>query len=243
MILLGSRPTPESDNRLGSETINHDRDFTMTILQKTLNALMAGAGLLFAASALSAPFTVNGPTAANVDTDPISPTVLNFNVPDSGQIDSLTVSLALDDTIDGGGVYWDNVRVVLSHLGIDVVLMDLSTDVAESGSSLSATFEDGGADLAAALVVGGVTAGTFAPQDPLAAFNGVELSGQWTITLSDDEASDDGTDLSLFTLAGETADAPAPSAEPIPTLPLGGLLLLILGLLAAARFGLHRRSR
>ena len=102
----------------------------MTILQKTLNAFVAGAGLLFAASALSAPFTVNGPTAANVDTDPGSPTVLNFNVPDSGQIDSLRVSLAFDDTLDGGGVYWDNMRVVLSHVGINVVLMDLGTDAA-----------------------------------------------------------------------------------------------------------------
>lgn len=215
----------------------------MTILQKTLNILVAGTGLLFAASALSAPFSVNGPTAANVDTNPGPPTVLNFNVPDSGEISSLMVNLAFDDTIDGGGVYWDNVRVVLSHLGIDVVLMDLGTDSAGSDSSLSAAFEDGGLDLATALVADGVTSGTFAPQSPLAAFNGVELSGQWTITLSDNLEPGDGTDLSLFTLSGETADATAAPAQPIPAVPLGGLLLMMLGVLAAASVGLHRRSR
>lgn len=202
---------------------------------------VTGAVLFLAVSSgvSAAPFAVTGPTAANVDTDPGSPTVLNFNVTDSGAITNLTVSLALDASIDGGFVYWDNVRVVLSHAGIDVVLMDLGTDSAGSESSLSATFADGGADLASALVPGGVTAGTFAPQDALSAFNGVELSGAWTVTLSDALEPDDGTDLSLFNLAGDATSAVV--TEPVPTLPLYALVLTALGLVAIALVGLRRR--
>ncbi len=226
-----------------------DRGTYMKGFHKTTAGFAAAAALAFFASGVSAaPFSVSAPATANVDTSPGSETVVNFNVADTGEIASLSINLAFDDTLDGGDVYWDNMRVVLSHAGIDVVLMDLMTDSAGPGSTLSATFQDGGADLDAALVPDGDTTGTFDPVDPLAAFTGVELSGTWTITMSDDTEPGDNTDLSLFELVGRTLDAPAaapvPPAEPpepVPTLPLPALVLTALGLLASARFGLRRR--
>lgn len=137
---------------------------------------------------------------------------------------------------------WDNLLVQISHSGIDVILMDLQTDVIGNNDSLIATFTDGGADLASSAVVGGLTIGTFAPQEPLSAFNGAALSGQWTLTIYNNDVGEhdgDGTDLlssSIFGLKTEVA----PTV--VPTLSLFGLIALLVGLLGVAFITLRRKT-
>ncbi|MFV8816578.1 hypothetical protein [Haliea sp. E17] len=202
--------------------------------------------------AYAAPFDVAGPSANNVDVPDTSPVVLNFDIADTGYITSLGVRVSLDTTGDGGAGYWDNVFVQISHGGVDVVLMDLQADGVGNIATLAATFSDGGADLAASALVDGATAGTFAPQNPLSAFNGIPLQGQWTITIWDDTHPNDGTDLSAFSIFGD-ADAtppppgaapaaPAATVEQVPALPVFGLGAMALGILVLARRYFSRRK-
>lgn len=185
-------------------------------------------------------FDITGPTANDVDN--ISPTVLNFDVAEKGNISSLSIRLSIDATGNGGDAYWDNMFVQISHAGIDVVLMDLQGDNASRVSSLVATFSDGGGDLASALMIDGPTVGTFSPLQSLSAFNGVPLEGAWKVTLRDDTVPFDGTDFTAVSLIGKAAYEPpqTPEPTPVPAISIWGLGILagILGLI-----GMRRRMK
>ncbi len=144
---------------------------------------------------------ITGPTADDVDTD--SPTVVVFDAFQSGIITDLSVEITLGDGVNGG--YWDNVLVQISHAGVDVILMDLQTDVLEEGSVLDAIFADGGSDLASATVLG-TTTGTFNPLQPLSAFNGLPVQGPWTFTFQDVVLAGDMTPLTASALTVETLE-------------------------------------
>jgi hypothetical protein len=85
---------------------------------------------------------------------------------------------------------------------------------------MDATFDDGAAALAP---TSGNVVGTFLPVDALSAFDGLELSGDWTLSLHDLTFwTDEGLDLVSWGLVGD--QVPEPSTA----------LLLAAGLLAVA---------
>lgn len=186
-------------------------------MYKNLIRLCAAGLLAFNTSAMaSVAFDITGPTAVDVDTPSLTPTEVNFNVLDTGTITSLGVRLGLTS-------YWDNMFVSLSHLGTTVVLMDLQSDSNDAGSVLDAVFQDGAANALTAGCGTPLCSGTFDPLESLSAFNGLELSGQWTFTIYDDEEPGDSSTLdssSLFgTVAGSGASVPVPA--PLALLALG----------------------
>jgi len=179
--------------------------FTKREVIQVLLLLLTVAGPV-AAQVQMVAFDIAGPTASDIDN--MSPTVLNFDVSEKGTISSLDVRLSIGAGGNGDEAYWDNMYVQISHAGIDVVLTDLQGDNASKVSSLDAIFTDSGTDLALALLIDGLTTGTFSPLQPLSAFNGVGLNGLWTVTLSDDTVPFDGTDLVAFSLQGEVIITP-----------------------------------
>jgi len=179
--------------------------FTKREVIQVLLLLLTVAGPVAALDQVVA-FDIAGPTASDIDN--MSPTVLNFDVSEKGTISSLDVRLSIGAGGNGDEAYWDNMYVQISHAGIDVVLTDLQGDNASKVSSLDAIFTDSGTDLALALLIDGLTTGTFSPLQPLSAFNGVGLNGLWTVTLSDDTVPFDGTDLVAFSLQGEVIITP-----------------------------------
>ena len=165
------------------------------------------------------PFDITGPTASNVDES--TPLALDFSVAQTGLIQTIGVRVELDK-------YWDNIFVSLSHLGTEVVLMNFGTDQFEGDSVLDAVFQDGGATLDDSCPDPFCT-GTFAPLESLSAFNGMELAGTWTFTLSDNTFWDgDNSDLLASSIFGDVRSIP----EPI-SLALMGFGLM--GLVAARR--------
>jgi len=182
-------------------------------------------------------FDIEGPSAGEVDSAPTAPTVLNFNANESGIINSISVRIHFYDTQDAS-TYWDNMFVQISHLGTDVILMNLQTDIFGSGDTLIATFKDGGADLASSGVTAGLTEGTFAPMESLSTFNGMPLGGQWTLTMYDNAGyADDGTDLISSSIFGhKNADVA------VPGLSVSGLSMLILLMLTAGFLLLRRKA-
>ncbi|MCA9518632.1 MAG: hypothetical protein KC635_27035, partial [Myxococcales bacterium] len=132
-----------------------------------------------------------GPTASDVDT--AAPTVVTFEAPDQGVITDLDVFVSIN------GTYAREVAVTLSHYGKTVLLhRGISNDPAVVGSSyrvrgtIAATFDDeADQDVSVPPDVRASTqtlnlSGSYRPQGgSLAAFDGLELSGPWTLTIQD----------------------------------------------------------
>ncbi|QFU76896.1 hypothetical protein EY643_15250 [Halioglobus maricola] len=201
------------------------------------SARLSVPALLFAlglsATSYAAPFDIVGPAQDDVDTEAVAPTIINFNVAEVGEISSLSLRLSFEDVGDNGCDCWDNLFVQLSHAGQDVVIMDLQSD--DGPAPLSATFTDGGAVLTTS-----DTNGIFDPAQPLSAFVGLPLDGEWTLTIydHDDSIAGDSTDLTASSLFGETVDvivaAPPAPPEAVPTMSAYGLVLTVLGLMFVA---------
>ena len=200
--------------------------------------LLLVALLLTPAIAWAAPFDITGPTGSDIDTLPTSPTVLSFTVTETGIIETVSLRLNIDEAT--GETYWDNLFVSLSHNGIDVTIFDFQIDLTGSDDSLDATFTDGAAALTNS-IFGEPTTGTFAPLEALSAFNGQELSGEWTLTFYDNTVNDgDGTDLLSSSIFGTVSDPVPPT--PVPAMPLWALILLVplLGFIARRRLASRR---
>ncbi len=148
-----------------------------------------------------------------VSGDPIpdnDPTGLDLvgNVATMGTIQDLTVSIAAEHTWVGDLIF------TLSHNGTDVILMDrpgvpaLNT-VGCNANNVDVIFNDNGADgpVEDSCVQDsdpGIT-GDLIPQEPLAGFSGMELSGDWTLNVNDNANQDTGTltEFCLFPVFGE----------------------------------------
>lgn len=126
------------------------------------------------------------------------------NVSDTGTLSGLTVSLAAQHTWVG------DLIVTLEHEGTTVTLMDRPGAPAStngcSSNNVDTLFDD-----AASTPVEGVCdpdplaiGGTVIPQEALAGFNGTDLSGDWTLNISDNVGQDTGTltEFCLFPVLG-----------------------------------------
>jgi hypothetical protein len=109
----------------------------------------------------------------------------------------------------------------LSHDGVTVVLFESSSHSTQLLGGVTITFDD----FAAAPLpnFSGLVSGTFRPDSPLRAFNGLGASGDWTLTIGDHDVGD----TSRYSGAVLAVTTPEPAT----------LMLLVLGfgLLLAAR--------
>jgi len=216
----------------------------MTAKKSLLMGCAAVGAMAFVSMASAAPFNIAGPTASNIDTAPDDPTVLTFNVSETGIINSFGLSILIG--CEGGvcdeGVsnsYWDNLSFSVSHGGVSALVFDLQTDNAGSESILDAIFEDGAPVLTVDDVVpSGTTAGTFGPADPFSVFLGLELSGEWTFTFFDNiDLEDDGTNLLSSSIFGTVRDD-----DQVPVPAPAGAGLLGLGLFGLGALGRRRKA-
>jgi len=85
----------------------------------------------------------------------------------------------------------------LAHDGVTVVLFKSLSHSQGFGAPVTITFDD----LAAGPMPSPLVSGTFRPDSPLSAFNGLDASGDWTLTLGDwdpgDSSSYSGAVLSV----------------------------------------------
>lgn len=186
-------------------------------------ALIALLTTLQTESALAVPFDIDCGGQADIDTDPA--TLVVCSAGPVGAITDLTVVLEIDDP--GGFPYVSDLEIILTDdsTGISVVLYT-GAEVWNPESYMDATFDDTAGALAP---TSGDVVGTFLPVDALSAFDGVELSGDWTLSLHDSFVPDEGLDLISWRLVGDRL--PEPSTA----------LLISVGLLGIAAAG-RRRS-
>lgn len=116
-----------------------------------------------------------------------------INVADGGTIDDVTVDLAVSHTWVG------DLIVSVSHGGTSVTLMDQPGVPAStfgcSGNNISANFSDAGGGTVEAVcpATDPVLNGTFQAVTSLSAFDGLDASGNWTLSISDNASGDTGS--------------------------------------------------
>lgn len=107
-----------------------------------------------------------------------------INVTDSGLISDMKISLDITHS------YVGDLLIRLQHPnGTDFVNVWARTCNSARFGNINVTLEDG----QPAISCGTPTAGTFAPANPLSAFNGLEMNGNWTLALVDFYVGDVGT--------------------------------------------------
>ncbi len=99
----------------------------------------------------------------------------------------------------------------LRHNGVTVFLVDFHG----GQGSVTITFDD----LAAGPLPFSLVSGTFRPDDPLSAFNGLDASGDWTLRISDNDSGD----CSSYSNAVLAVTTPAPATLTLLALGLAGL--------------------
>ncbi len=185
---------------------------------KPLATLSVAASLLtVAAPTLAAPFAISGPGAFNVDTSPGTNVVLTSGL--SGTITDLNVSVH----ITGG--HMEDFELFLTSPGGTTVQFrnDFANPFVHINQPLQATFDDEATAAHSDQMFGAV--GTFQAFNLLSAFDGEELAGNWTLTISDVLIPNEGDQLVSWSISGTVAAAvPEPGA-----LALAGLALLGLG--------------
>lgn len=150
---------------------------------------------------------------------PLASTII---INDTGSVADINV------TLNGAAhTFVADLIVTLSHAGTSVVLIN-SPGFPENGNgyswnllgdytwddSATTSFEDIGVQASTFTL----PSGSYAPENALAAFNGLGLSGAWTLTISDNAGLDAGS-IQGWTL---TATVPAPVSPAI--FGLGGLV-------------------
>jgi hypothetical protein len=187
-------------------------------------ALIALLANLQTDSALAVPFDIDCGGQVDIDTNP--PTLVACSAGAVGAITDLTVLLEIDDP--AGFPYVSDLEIILidDSTGISVVLYS-GSQAAAPEAYMNATFDDAAAALAP---TSGDVIGSYLPVDALSAFDGVELSGDWTLSLQDLSSwPDEGLDLISWRLVGD--HLPEPSTA----------ILLAIGLFGVAAAG-RRRS-
>ncbi len=118
----------------------------------------------------------------------------NVNVASGGELSDLNVS------IDASHTYVGDLIFTLTHddTGTSVVMIDRpgfpASNFGCSNDNVDVTMDDDGlAPVEGVCDPGPALGGTLIPQNPLAAFNGEDLSGSWTLNVSDNAGQDLGT--------------------------------------------------
>lgn len=115
-----------------------------------------------------------------------------FNVPSTGTLTDLNISVNASHTWVG------DLIVRVTHGATTVTIIDrpgyTGTGFGCGGDNVNAVFDDASAAPGeTSCTTTGLTTGPYSPFSALSAFNGQDLSGDWTITISDSAAQDVGT--------------------------------------------------
>jgi len=175
-------------------------------------------------ASVAAPFDIDCGGASDVDTNPA--TIVGCNVAQAGTITDLDVYLEIDD--DAGTPYATDLGIRLIHLATaTAVQLYLGPEVFAPASRMAALFDD---SAPTAPPGSGDIVGSFSPQEALAAFQGLELSGGWELQILDGSPfTDEGIDLVEWRLVGSQVPEPASG------------LLLAFGLVGLAVLSGHKQ--
>lgn len=192
--------------------------FTKVVLGTIISTLLCLGS--FSANAGLMRFDIDGPSKVkNIDPEFDNRVTETFTVAETGKIKRIGVRLKIKN-------HWDNIFVSLEHLGTEVILMNLNTDITFGGekAKLKARFKDGGAELTCCSEQ--VTKGKFKPDEPLSSFKGMNLAGDWTFTFYDTtEEADDGSKLLKSSIYGKVMVS-EPSTLGLLGIALAGLVLI-----------------
>jgi hypothetical protein len=144
----------------------------------------------------------------------LPPAVDTISVPDSYTLGDVDVYLNIPHTWVG------DVIVTVEHNGTPVTIVDQpgvpDSTFGCSGDDYDVVVNDEGGDApiegqcgAAAPAIAGNAPGN----NPLAAFDGMDVTGDWTVTVSDSVGGDDGT-LAVWCVCPDGAECPPPPAAP-----------------------------
>lgn len=192
--------------------------FTKVVLGTIISTLLCLGS--FSANAGLMRFDIDGPSKVkNIDPEFDNRVTETFTVAETGKIKRIGVRLKIKN-------HWDNIFVSLEHLGTEVILMNLDTDITFGGekAKLKARFKDGGAELTCCSEQ--VTKGKFKPDEPLSSFKGMNLAGDWTFTFYDTtENAGDGSKLLKSSIYGKVMVS-EPSTLGLLGIALAGLVLI-----------------
>jgi hypothetical protein len=190
------------------------------------SCLVTAVAWLALAGNASAAFTASCGGATDVDNATV--TAIGCSVAEAGIIIDLNVALEIDDLATDP--YATDLQIVLTHVSSSTsVAIYLGTGAFFPLSRMDAMFDD---SAAASPPGSGDILGLVLPAAPLAAFNGLELSGDWVLEILDISAfPGDGIDLVDWSFSGTLTPEPNTS------------MLVIAGLLGFSLLLGHGRGR
>lgn len=186
-------------------------------------------GMSGAASAAS--FSYSGPAANNVDT--ASVTTVNFNIADTSIITDLNVYINVLGFYGTDGFPGNN-NIWLEHGGVSVALFSSTGIFGEAaGGIMDISFDD---EAVLSTPHTPPFTGLVKPIASLSAFDGLNLSGTWTLNFQDPTVfPGEGDSLIAWSLYGE-----ATSSTPVPE--PATMLLFGAGIAGLAAVGRRKRS-
>lgn len=130
---------------------------------------------------------------------PAPPVTVSWFNPEIGIVRDVNLGVEITHT------WVADLQIILSHNGVSVNVFD---DQCRFRNDLNVVFDDE----AGLIECGEPTVGTFAPLNPLSAFDGIEKHGLWELAISDDFTGDQGT-LVSWTLRMTSSEGPPTSTD------------------------------